>query len=151
MATAMSGPAGERTDAAELTRGECLTLLSTHPIGRIVYTARGLPAVIPVNFLVESGAGDEGVLVCCVRGGWLLSSIDRAVVGFEADQLDRGMDDGWWVTVVGRAEPVRDEREAAALRADPRWPRPIDEGDGILRLSPELASGRRIVPAGRDV
>lgn len=147
MAAAMSGPARETTDAAELTRSECLMLLSTRPIGRIVYTARGLPAVVPVTFLVEPGAEDSDVLVCCVRGDWLLASIDRAVVGFEADQFDRAMADGWWVSVVGRAEPVHDEREAAALRADPRWPQPIDAGERILRLNPELASGRRIVPA----
>jgi hypothetical protein len=150
MAAAMSSPAKESA-GEELTRRECLLLLSTRPIGRILYTARGLPAVVPVSFLVERRAGDQDLLVCCVRGSWLLAPIDQAVVGLEADQLDRGIDDGWWVTVVGRAEQVWDEREQAALRADPRWPRPVGEGETILRLSPELASGRRIVPALRKV
>ena len=154
MATTMSGPARE-ADIAELTRRECLMLLATHPVGRIVYTAHGLPAVIPVNFLVDSGAvnpgaEDQDVLVCCVRGGWLLASIDQAVVGLEADRLDSGLDAGWWVTAVGRVEQVRDEREAAALRADPRWPRPIGESEWILLLRPELATGRRIVTAAQD-
>jgi hypothetical protein len=105
-----------------------------------------------VTFLFELGdaAGTVDMLVCCVRGNWLLAPIDQTVVGLEADQLEHDLDSGWWVTVVGRAERVRDEDEAAALRADPRWPRQIDEGEAILRLSPELASGRRIVPALRD-
>ena len=150
MAAAMSGEPAKESDAAELSRRECLMLLSTRPIGRIVYTARGLPAVVPVTFLFQLGAGAEEVLVCCVRFSWLLAPLDQAVVGLEADQLEQDMDGGWWVTVVGRAERVRDEREAAALRADPRWPRPIGESDAILRLSPELASGRRIVPAVRE-
>jgi uncharacterized protein len=149
MAQAMSEPAKE-ADGAELSRRECLMLLSTRPIGRIVYTARGLPAVVPVTFLFELGTGAEDVLVCCVRGNWLLAPLDQSVVGLEADQFGHDMDSGWWVTVVGRAERVRDEQEAAALRADPRWPRPIDESEAILRLNPELASGRRIVPAVRD-
>ena len=149
MAGAMSEPDKE-ADAAELSRRECLMLLSTRPVGRIVYTARGLPAVVPVTFLFELGDAAGDVLVCCVRGNWLLAPIDQAVVGLEADQLEHEMDRGWWVTVVGRAERVRDEDEAAALRADPRWPRQIDESEAILRLSPELASGRRIVPAVRE-
>lgn len=148
MAAAMSEP--KESDAAELSRRECLMLLSTRPIGRIVYTARGLPAVVPVTFLFELGSGAEEVLVCCVRPSWLLAPLDQAVVGLEADQLEHTMNGGWWVTVVGRAERVRDELEAATLRADPRWPRQIDESEAILRLNPELASGRRIAPALRD-
>jgi hypothetical protein len=128
----------------ELSRRECLTLLSTRPFGRIVYTASGLPAVVPVNFLVESAGRDEDVLVCAVRADWLLAPINHAVVGLQADELDRGMDGGWWVTVVGRVEPVDDRREAAALRADPRWPRVIDDSEAIMRLRPGLASGRRL-------
>lgn len=130
----------------ELSRRECLLLLSTRPFGRIVYTASGLPAVVPVNFLVGPDGQDEDVLVCTVRGDWLLASINHAVVGLQADELDRDMDGGWWVTVVGRAEPVEDGGEVAALRADPRWPRIIDDSDAIVRLRPGLTSGRRISP-----
>jgi pyridoxamine 5'-phosphate oxidase-like protein len=127
----------------ELSPRECLTLLSTRPFGRIVYTASGLPAVVPVTFLVQHAERDEEVLVCTVRADWLLAPINHAVVGFQADELDRGMDGGWWVTVVGRAEPVEDRTEAAALRADPRWPRIIDDSEAVVRLRPGLTSGRR--------
>lgn len=133
----------------ELSRRECLTLLSTRAFGRIVYTASGLPAVIPVNYLVGPAAWeeDEDVLVCAVRADWLLAPINRAVVGLQADELDRDMDGGWWVTVVGRAEPVEDLAEAAALRADPRWPRIIDDTETVVRLRAALASGRRFSAA----
>jgi hypothetical protein len=46
--------------------------------------------------------------------------------------------------VVGRAEPVEDRQEAAALRADPRWPRIIDDSETVMRLRPGLTSGRRL-------
>ncbi|HEU5355694.1 MAG TPA: pyridoxamine 5'-phosphate oxidase family protein [Actinocrinis sp.] len=128
----------------ELSRRECLMLLSTRSFGRIVYTASGLPAVVPVNFLVEPAQRDEDVLVCTVRADWLLAPINHAVVGLQADELDRGMDAGWWVTVVGRAEHVEDRGEAAALRADPRWPRTIDESEAVVRLRAGLTSGRRL-------
>jgi hypothetical protein len=132
----------------ELSRRECLMLLSTRAFGRIVYTASGLPAVVPVNFLVAPAGPDEDVLVCTVRADWLLAPIGHAVVGLQADELDRGLDGGWWVTVVGRAEPVEDRHEAAALRADPRWPRLIDDSEAVLRLRPGLTSGRRFSAAG---
>lgn len=128
----------------ELSRRECLTLLATRPFGRIVYTASGLPAVVPVTFLVEHAERDEDLLVCTVRADWLLAPIDHTVVGLQADELDRGMDGGWWVTVVGWAEPVEDHMEAAALRADPRWPRRVGRGEAILWLRPGLTRGRRI-------
>ncbi len=130
----------------ELSRRECLMLLSTRPFGRILYTASGLPAVVPVNFLVAPDGQDGDVLVCTVRGDWLLASINHAVIGLQAEELDRDMDEGWWVTVVGRAEPVEDGDEAAALRADPRWPRIIGEREAIVRLRPGLTSGRRVSP-----
>lgn len=128
----------------ELSRRECLLLLSTRPVGRILYTAAGLPAVVPVNFLVQPDEQGEDLLVCTVRGDWLLAPIDRTVVGLQADELDRELTGGWWVTVVGRAEPVRDEARAAALRADPRWPRRVGRGEAILWLRPGLTRGRRI-------
>ena len=131
----------------ELSRRECLMLLSTRPFGRIVYTASGLPAVVPVNFLMEPAERDEDVLVCTVRADWLLAPINRAVVGLQADELDLGMDGGWWVTVVGRAEQVEDLGEAAALRADPRWPRIIGDTEAVLRLRAELTSGRSLSAA----
>lgn len=128
----------------ELSRHECLILLSTRTFGRILYTAAGLPAVLPVNFLVQPDEQGGDLLVCTVRGDWLLAPIDRTVVGLQADELDRELAAGWWVTVVGRAEPVRDQARAAALRADPRWPRTIGHGEQIVRLRPGLTRGRRI-------
>lgn len=43
-------------------RQECLRLLPTVPVGRIVYTWQALPAVLPVNFCLD-GDGDGAVLV----------------------------------------------------------------------------------------
>ncbi|MEU6806599.1 pyridoxamine 5'-phosphate oxidase family protein, partial [Streptomyces neyagawaensis] len=37
-----------------LDRQECLRLLAKVPVGRVVYTRRALPAVLPVNFALDS-------------------------------------------------------------------------------------------------
>ena len=38
-----------------LSRDECLTLMASVPVGRIVYTRRALPAVELVNFALDHG------------------------------------------------------------------------------------------------
>ena len=39
----------------QLTSDDCLRLLATVPIGRIIYTRQALPAVELVNFALEGG------------------------------------------------------------------------------------------------
>jgi nitroimidazol reductase NimA-like FMN-containing flavoprotein (pyridoxamine 5'-phosphate oxidase superfamily) len=39
-----------------LSRAEAVALLETQEVGRLVYTRRALPAVIPVNYAVRDGA-----------------------------------------------------------------------------------------------
>ncbi|HEV2634396.1 MAG TPA: pyridoxamine 5'-phosphate oxidase family protein, partial [Actinocrinis sp.] len=38
-----------------LSRAEALSLLETGEVGRVVYTRRALPAVLPVNYAVREG------------------------------------------------------------------------------------------------
>ena len=68
----------------ELSRAECLRLLATVPIGRISYTRQALPAVEPVNFGLHDGA----IVIRTDAGGKLMAATRRAVVAFQADDLD---------------------------------------------------------------
>ncbi|MET8779444.1 pyridoxamine 5'-phosphate oxidase family protein, partial [Nocardia sp. NPDC004654] len=49
-------PTVDRTDhnLIELTREEALTLLAQAPFGRVVYTHDALPAIRPVNHLLDN-------------------------------------------------------------------------------------------------
>jgi uncharacterized protein len=85
-----------------LSRAECIRLMGTVPIGRIVYTRQALPAVEVVNFALADGdivirTSAEGKLAAATRG---------AVVAFEADSVDLGSHVGWSVTAVGQARLV---------------------------------------------
>jgi len=56
-----------------LSRAEAVALLETQEVGRLVYTRRALPAVIPVNFVVRGGAilirtGSGSSMAQAVRG-----------------------------------------------------------------------------------
>ena len=67
-----------------LSRDECLTLMASVPVGRIVYTRRALPAVELVNFALDHG----DIVIRTDRSGKLAAATRGAVVAFEADQLD---------------------------------------------------------------
>ncbi|MEU0221821.1 pyridoxamine 5'-phosphate oxidase family protein, partial [Streptomyces sp. NPDC006265] len=92
----------------ELERQECLRLMAKVPVGRIVYTRRALPAVLPVNFSLD---GDGAVLLRTSAASELVRAIDGAVVAFEADDVDAARHSGWSVVVTGSATAVTDPAE----------------------------------------
>lgn len=124
----------------ELTRDESLALLPSVPVGRVVFTDRALPAVVPVNFLVDHGrivlrTGATSSLAAAVRG---------SVVAFEVDQIDPEARQGWSVVVTGRASEVRDTLELDRLRDLPLLPWVGGPVDHLITISIELVNGRRI-------
>jgi hypothetical protein len=130
----------------QLSRDECLTLMASVPVGRIIYTRRALPAVELVNFALDHG----DIIIRTDRGG-TLAAARGAVVAFEADHLDSGYQAGWSVTVVGPAREVTDPAELARLRGIglSRWA--PGAGEHFVRMSPQLTNGRHLsVAAERE-
>ena len=125
---------------------ECLALASTVPIGRIVYTERALPAVQPVNFVFDDGC----VIIRTTEGTRLADAIRNAVVAFETDEFDSRSQLGWSVTVVGRAEAVRDPDETARMSLLPLRAWAPDKRDRFIRIHPEYITGRRIPDGLRE-
>ncbi|MCM3300478.1 pyridoxamine 5'-phosphate oxidase family protein [Streptomyces pseudogriseolus] len=126
----------------ELGRQECLRLMAKVPVGRIVFTRRALPAVLPVNFSLD----DEGaVLLRISAAGDLVRAIDGAVVAFEADDVDAATHSGWSVVVTGSAAVVTDpaEHERLARTGPVSWvPAPQEV---FVRIAPELVTGRELI------
>ena len=124
-----------------LHREECLRLLPTVPIGRIVFTEAGLPAVLPVNFTVHEGA----VYLRTTPGSKLSAALRRAIVAFEADEFDARARTGWSVTVVGRAMVVEDPALIAEVeRQVTPWPGGSDLH--LVRIAVDVVSGRLLSP-----
>ena len=119
---------------------EAIALLETREVGRLVYTNRALPAVMPVSYAVRSGAvwlwtwTDSAASVVRALGG--------AVVAFQADDLDYATRTGWSVTVTGVAEVVTDE----ALRARARLEGPVSWSPGakdqLVKIPLTMITGR---------
>ncbi|MEW1777871.1 pyridoxamine 5'-phosphate oxidase family protein [Streptomyces sp. NPDC086777] len=124
-----------------LDRQECLRLLAKVPVGRVVYTERALPAVLPVNFSLDS---DASVLLCAAVGSDLVRAIGGVVVAFEADEFDAENRTGWSVVVTGRAAVVSDPEEHARLsQAGPRSWMPVGE-PVFVRIESEMITGREL-------
>jgi nitroimidazol reductase NimA-like FMN-containing flavoprotein (pyridoxamine 5'-phosphate oxidase superfamily) len=119
---------------------ECLALAGSVPIGRIVFTERALPAVQPVNFVLDGGC----VVIRTTEGTKLAAATRQAIVAFEVDEIDSDTRSGWSVTLVGRAETVRDPVEYARL--DRLRLRSWAPGNRhrFIRIRPEFVSGRRL-------
>jgi len=126
--------------ARELTRAECLSLLPTVPVGRLVFTDRALPAVVPVNFVLD---GDQ-VVVRTGASSTLAAAVRGAVVAFEVDDYDRSARNGWTVTVTGRARQVTDPRELARLAERDLVPWVDADLPHFVVVPVELVSGRRV-------
>lgn len=123
-----------------LDRPECLALLRSVPLGRIVFTDRALPAVQPVNFTVAEG----NVVIRTSAGSKLAAAARRAVVAFEVDEYDAATRTGWSVVIVGQAELVSDPRELEVLETLPLETWAPGLRNHFIRIRPEIMTGRKI-------
>ncbi|KPI10266.1 Pyridoxamine 5'-phosphate oxidase-related protein [Actinobacteria bacterium OV450] len=145
-----AGRAGASTAARhmrELDRAEALRLLATVSLGRIVFTQHALPAVRPVNHVVD---GED--IVIRIHGGGALASLAApadapgVVVAYEADVIDPDTHLGWSVVVTGYASPVTDADDADRY-ADLVHPWVAQAMTGALRIRPDLVTGFRLEAA----
>lgn len=131
-------------DFHELDRQECLRLLEGAPIGRIVHTRHALPAVLPINFCLDS---DSAVLLRTSADSELASAVDGVVVAFEADEVDATTRSGWSVVVTGCATVVTDPAEHARLSLSGPRPWMAIREDVFIRIEAALVTGRQLVGA----
>jgi uncharacterized protein len=132
-----------RTDESvldSLARNECLRLLASVPVGRIVYTRRAMPAVELVNYTIDGG----DIVVAAVADGKLAAATRGTVVAFEADELDLGRHRGWSVTAVGYSREVTDPDDLARLRRVGPRPWAPGEREHFMRITPAILTGRRL-------
>ncbi|WP_405682741.1 pyridoxamine 5'-phosphate oxidase family protein [Streptomyces sp. NBC_00057] len=128
----------------ELTNAQALSLLGGAPLGRIVFTQRALPAIRPVNHLLDLGqivirTHQESDLFAQARHHG-----DRGVVvAYQADDIDPLTHLGWSVVATGYCRPVTDPD---ALMRYQRLIRPWSDRvmDCAVRINPHLVTGIRL-------
>jgi uncharacterized protein len=132
-----------------LDRAECLGLLATRSLGRLLFTYGALPDVLPVEYRLD---GDR-VLIRLPLTSPAATATRNTVVAFEADEIDAHSLVGWSVTVVGRAHEIADPwapgavgavGAAGAAGADLRsWG--ADGHDGLFSIAAERVAGHRLI------
>jgi nitroimidazol reductase NimA-like FMN-containing flavoprotein (pyridoxamine 5'-phosphate oxidase superfamily) len=148
-----AGPTGPRGTTGgmepiveELSEAESLRLIEQAEIGRIGYTGRFGPVVLPVNFKVLDGSlvfrTEEGSPL----GEDLRTGIAHAEykVAFEIDEIDKAERTGWSVLIQGAVHYVEDEEERAAVLKTGVEPWAGGERDLYVRIRPTFISGRRV-------
>jgi nitroimidazol reductase NimA-like FMN-containing flavoprotein (pyridoxamine 5'-phosphate oxidase superfamily) len=128
------------TTLEQLSRDECLRLVTQVPLGRIVYTRQAMPAVELVNFALDAG----DIVIRTDSGGKLAAATRGAVVAFEADSVDIATHAGWSVTIVGYSRAVTDGEEIRRLERTGPDPWAPGSRDHFIRISPTIVNGRRL-------
>ena len=122
-----------------LSRDECLRLLGSTAVGRLVYTDRALPVVHPVVYVLDG----ESVVLRVPDGSATLVA-RNTIVAFQIDEVAPDLSKGWSVMGVGHVLEVEDECRLAHLRRLPLPSRGWGEHDHYLVVGLEVISGRRI-------
>lgn len=136
--------------AIELTEGECWYLLASASIGRLVFTQRAMPAIRPVNHLVDGRKiiirthNGAAITSRALAGASGQGNPPGAVVTYEADELDPVRRTGWSVIATGLARLVTDPADIARYTAAIE-PWIAGEMDQVLMIEPEFISGLRLV------
>ena len=128
----------------ELSRAECLELLATEEIGRVVYCDRQGPLAVPVNFRLD----EETIVFRTSPHNSLAAHLrESSTCAFEVDRIDTSTRSGWSVVVRGSGALVRHPDVASKPAGPVPWP------DGtrqfVIRITPLEVTGRRlVVPSG---
>jgi uncharacterized protein len=132
--------AGADGELTRLGREECLRLLGTVAVGRLIFTMNALPAVRPMNFALADGL----ILLRTAADSTVARKVDGDIVVFEADELDAATGSGWSVTVTGRAALISDPEAAERYRAVPLVPWAPGRRDQFVTITIELTEGLRV-------
>ncbi len=101
----------ERTGLIIMTDDECVELLESTPIGRVVFITDGHPVALPVNYRWF----ENSVVFRALDGSKLHAAAQESPVGFEVDRWDEHSRAGASVLIKGTATEVTDWAEKAQL------------------------------------
>jgi nitroimidazol reductase NimA-like FMN-containing flavoprotein (pyridoxamine 5'-phosphate oxidase superfamily) len=119
----------------------CFELLAQAEVGRLALSIGALPAVFPVNYVLDDGS----VVFRTAPGTKLTAAINGAVVAFEVDEFQSQLRSGWSVLAVGRASVVTDPAELGRLAHLHISPWAGGDRQWVVRVPVEMISGRRIL------
>jgi nitroimidazol reductase NimA-like FMN-containing flavoprotein (pyridoxamine 5'-phosphate oxidase superfamily) len=135
--------APERLDEAE-----CLRLISPGGVGRLAYSGRFGPTVLPVNYKLHEGTIVFRTAHDSPTDEDLRTGIQGAEfkVAFEIDDINQAERAGWSVLVQGSAHHVESDAERASVLEAGVEPWAGGARELFLRIIPTRVTGRRVRP-----
>jgi nitroimidazol reductase NimA-like FMN-containing flavoprotein (pyridoxamine 5'-phosphate oxidase superfamily) len=130
----------------ELDEAECLRLIASGGIGRIGFSGRYGPTVLPVNYQLYEGTIVFRTAQDSATDEDLRTGIANAEykVAFEIDDYDTAARTGWSVLIQGSAHHVESDAERAAVAGAGVDPWPGGDRELFLRITPSRVTGRRV-------
>jgi hypothetical protein len=127
--------------ALDLIPAECWDLLRGTSLGRVVFTMQAMPAIRPVNHLIDG----HTIVIRSHHGSAITghASGDGAVVCYEADDIDPVRHTGWSVIATGLARPVTDPGAVSRYQQalEPWDARPMNQ---VIAITPQTITGIRL-------
>jgi nitroimidazol reductase NimA-like FMN-containing flavoprotein (pyridoxamine 5'-phosphate oxidase superfamily) len=144
--SASPGPGTEARRVVEsLSEAECLELLASGELGRLVYTGRYGPMALPVVYRIDKGSIVLGTWDPVLFDEDLRTGIAEAEyqVAVEADRIDVPSREGWIVLVRGAAHHLDTEDERAPFIDAGLEPWAEDVPAHFIRVNPTRIWGNR--------
>lgn len=124
---------------AEIDERECWELLSTRPVGRLVWNGSDGLTAVPVNYRT----GPDEVVVRTSAYSTMARECDDSPVTFQVDQIDPMTRSGWSVLVRGVAHFEVTGSDPDDVDVWPAGHRPVQ-----VRIEASHVSGRRLPAQG---
>jgi nitroimidazol reductase NimA-like FMN-containing flavoprotein (pyridoxamine 5'-phosphate oxidase superfamily) len=144
--SASPGPGtGAKRIVEPLSEAECLELLASGELGRLVYSGRYGPTALPVVYRVDKGSVVLGTWDPVLFDEDLRTGIAEAEyqVAVEADHIDVASREGWIVLVRGAAHHLDTEAERAPFIDAGLEPWTEDVPAHYIRVNPTAIWGNR--------
>ena len=110
-------------------------------MGRVVFTMQALPAIRPVNHLIDG----KTIVIRSHLGSAITghASADGAVVCYEADDIDPVRHTGWSVIATGLARLVTSPEAVGRYQQvlEPWVAKPMDQ---VIAITPQMMTGIRL-------
>jgi nitroimidazol reductase NimA-like FMN-containing flavoprotein (pyridoxamine 5'-phosphate oxidase superfamily) len=128
--------------ALSLTEAECWDLLGSLSLGRVVFTQHALPAIRPVNHLID----DHTIIIRSHLGSAITAHAagGGAIVCYEADQIDPVRHTGWSVIATGPAHLVTAPATSARYQ-QLLEPWAAGDMDHVIAITPQIITGIQLV------
>jgi nitroimidazol reductase NimA-like FMN-containing flavoprotein (pyridoxamine 5'-phosphate oxidase superfamily) len=151
----LSSPAGSSPPGSEasarsvlerLDEAECMELLSTARIGRLIYNSRYGPVALPSEYKIQEGSIVFRTYRTLFTEEDLRSGIAHAEynVSIEVDQTDPDAREGWLVLVRGTAHHLDTAAEHASVASLGLKPWLEGEPEHYIRVNPTSIRGQRL-------